>query len=144
MEETIFPKGIEIVTSAVLQKDGKIFLAKSPKWSNKWTLPGGHIEVGETIIDSCLREVVEETGIKAKPLAIINTGELIGSKDFHRPAHFIYFDVLFSVLDDDVNLDGQELTEYGWFTPEEALKLDLGEDYDITIIKYRDYVKSRI
>lgn len=140
MKETVFPRGIEIVTGAILQKDGKILMAKSPKWSDKWTLPGGHIEIGETIVDACAREVVEETGLVATPIGVINSGELIGSKDFHRPAHFIWFDIVFDVIGGEIKLLADELSDSGWFTVDEALNLDLAEGYDDSLREYKKYL----
>ena len=138
-----FPRGVEIVGSAIIENDkGEILLVKSPKWSNKWTMPGGHIEPGERISDALEREAEEETGLKLKPVGIIAFGELIGSKDFHRPAHFIYFDLLCKLASHDVKLDNVELKEYKWVKPKEALETDLAESYDITIKDYIRYKKA--
>jgi len=64
-----YPRGIEVVSSAIIKNNsGEILLAQSQKWNNKWTLPGGHIKPGETIIKSVLREVEEETGFKISPI----------------------------------------------------------------------------
>lgn len=38
-------------------------------WEGK-TFPGGHVEMGESIYDSCVREVFEETGLKVKDLSL--------------------------------------------------------------------------
>ncbi len=138
-----FPRGVEIVGSAIIEnKKGEILLVKSPKWSNKWTMPGGHIEPGERIKDALLREAEEEVGLRLEPIDIIYFGELIGSKDFHRPAHFIYFDLWCKLKDNqNVKLDGKELNEYVWVLPEEGLKMDLGESYKETIEEYIKYKK---
>jgi len=137
-----YPKGVEIVGSAIIEnKKDEILLVKSPKWSNKWTMPGGHIEPGEKIADALEREAEEETGLKLKPINIVAFGELIGSKDFHRPAHFIYFDLLCIAENQDVKLDNQELTEYKWVKPKEALAMDLAESYAETIKDYLKYKK---
>jgi len=139
-----FPKGVEIVGSAIIEnKKGEILLVKSPKWSNKWTMPGGHIEPGERIAKALEREAEEETGLKLETIKIIAFGELIGSKDFHRPAHFIYFDLLCKAENPNIKLDNQELTEYQWIKPEDALKVDLAESYDKTIEDYIEYKKSK-
>jgi len=139
-----FPRGVEIVGSAIIEKDdGKILLTRSPKWNNKWIFPGGHIEAGETIEQALLREAKEEAGLELKPIATIAFGELIGSKDFYRPAHFIYFNLLCKTKDSvEVNLDGEELDDYLWITPEEALKMDLAESYKETIEEYIKYKKN--
>lgn len=139
-----YPKGVEIVGSAIIENNkGEILLVKSPKWSNKWTMPGGHIEPGEKIADALEREAEEETGLKLKPIDIVAFGELIGSKDFHRPAHFIYFDLLCIADNPTIKLDNQELTEYQWVKPENALKADLAESYDRTIEDYLKYKESK-
>ena len=135
-----FPKGIEVVGSSIIENNkGEILLAQSPKWHNKWTLPGGHIKQGETIKDALVREAEEETGLKVKYISTFGHGELIGSKDFERPAHFVYFDIHCQTDSTKVILDNKELTEYVWIKPAEALKLDLGEDYDLTIKNYIKY-----
>lgn len=145
MEQSIekrFPRGVETVSSAIMQKDGKILLTKSPKWSNKWLLPGGHIEAGESILEATVREAQEETGLKLKPIKILTFGELIDSKDFHRPAHFIYFDCIFDVIGGELKLQKDELTESRWLTPSEALKLELVETYPETLQKYIEFLSD--
>ncbi len=136
-----FPRGVEAVGSAIIENpEGKILLVKSPKWHNKWIMPGGHIDPGETIDEALLREVEEEVGLPLKSEGVIAYGELIGSQDFDRPAHFIYFDILCKTENSDIKLDNEELTEYKWVTPKEALEMDLAESYDKTI---QDYMKFR-
>ncbi|OGL87764.1 hypothetical protein A3I42_01095, partial [Candidatus Uhrbacteria bacterium RIFCSPLOWO2_02_FULL_49_11] len=136
-----FPRGIEVAGSAIIEDgEGKILLVKSPKWHNKWTMPGGHIEPGEKIEDAQLREAEEEVGLNLKFVDIITFGELIGSKDFYRPAHFIYFDILCKTDNKNVKLDNKELKEYVWVEPQKALAMDLAESYDKTI---KDYLKFK-
>lgn len=43
---------------------GKIFLMKSHKWRGKYTISGGHIELGEKIEGALKREIMEETCIE--------------------------------------------------------------------------------
>jgi len=136
-----FPRGVEIVGSAIIEnKKGEILLVKSPKWNNKWTMPGGHIEPGEGIEEALLREAEEEIGLKMRSKGIIAFGELIGSKDFHRPAHFIYFDILCKTDNSSIKLDKKELFEYRWVKPQKALIMDLAESYEQTI---KDYLKFK-
>ncbi len=138
-----FPRDIEIIVGAIIEnKDGKILLTKSPKWSNKWVMPGGHVDFGETISEAIIREAEEETGLKVTLEAIVSFGELINCKDFHRPAHFIYLDGYCRCSSSDVALDNKELTEYRWESPQNALKMDLAESYDRTINDFLKYKKS--
>lgn len=142
-QNDIFPKGVEVVCSAIIEHEGKILLVKSPKWNNKWLMPGGHIEPGENINTAVMRETKEEVNLSIKPEKIITSGELIDSKDFIRPAHFIYFDVLCKTESTQVDLDGEELIEYKWVTPKEALGMDLAESYDRTIKDYVGFLESK-
>ena len=136
-----FSRGIEIVGSAIIENShGQILLTKSPKWNNKWIFPGGHIEPGESIKEAITREAEEETSLKLNFVSVFTSGELIGSTDFHRPAHFIYFDAHCKLINGSVKLDLQELTEYRWVTPKDAFKLDLAENYPEVIQKFIDYL----
>ncbi|OIK16434.1 NUDIX hydrolase [Bacillus sp. MUM 116] len=53
------------VTNCVLIRDNQILLLQKPRrgW---WVAPGGKMEPGESVRDSCIREYREETGIYLK------------------------------------------------------------------------------
>jgi len=136
-----FPRGVEVVGSSIIEDhEGNVLLVKSPKWHDKWIMPGGHIEPGEKIEEALLRETEEEVGLKLTSMGIVTFGELIDSKDFHRSAHFIYFDIVCQTDDKNVRLDGKELTEYVWVDPKQALTMDLAEGYEKVI---QDYLKFK-
>ncbi len=142
MADASFPRGVELVTGVIIENDkGEIFLAQSPKWEGKWILPGGHIEPGESILQAGVREGEEETGFKLESRSVFYWGELISSKDFHRPAHFVFFNTHCVVKGGKPKLDERELSSYQWIHPEEALALDLAESYRESIEAFIQYRK---
>jgi len=53
----------------VAVRDGKILI--SPQFDG-YDFPGGTVELGETLAESLVREIYEETGLKAKPVKLLN------------------------------------------------------------------------
>lgn len=58
---------------AVLIKDGKVLLVRraTEPFLGHWAIPGGFMETDETIEETAIRELREETGIEAKPIKLI-------------------------------------------------------------------------
>jgi len=61
----------------VIRWRGKVLLGKriNEPAKGRWWLPGGRIKKGETLKRAASRKLFEETGIKAKKLSHIHTGE---------------------------------------------------------------------
>ncbi len=58
-----------IVLGAIVEKDGKVLLAKRKKgisMAGKWEFPGGKLEDGETEKECLKREIKEELGVDAE------------------------------------------------------------------------------
>lgn len=55
------------VCVSLLDSDRRLLVTRRPKYMRKfpwaWVMPGGHIEYGETLEQSVVREMKEETGI---------------------------------------------------------------------------------
>jgi 8-oxo-dGTP diphosphatase len=77
-----FPK---LGASACVWKDGQVLLiqrAKPP--AGLWSLPGGHVELGETVLAAAQRELLEESGIMADLTKFVGLYEIIREKPlFH-------------------------------------------------------------
>ncbi len=61
---------VRVAVFISLERDGKVFLMRrsNTKWAaGLLTLPSGHVELGEKILDAAVREVKEEAGVIVKP-----------------------------------------------------------------------------
>jgi 8-oxo-dGTP diphosphatase len=77
-----FPK---LGASACVWKDGKVLLVQRAKPPlGLWSLPGGHVEFGETALAAAERELLEESGVMADLTAFVGLYEIILEKPpFH-------------------------------------------------------------
>jgi nucleoside triphosphatase len=121
--DQVFPE--PTVGGLVVNEEGKILLVSSHKWFDKLTIPGGHIELGETMRDAVIREVKEEVGLDVFVERLLLTQEAIYTGQFWKKRHYIFFDFLCRCETDSVRLDGREIQGYRWVWPGEALQANL-------------------
>ena len=110
----------------ILNPEGKVFLMRSPKWHDRWVIPGGHIELGERIEDALMREVKEETGLTIRDIRFIRVGECVYDDEFWKKKHFVFVNYSCRTDSTVVRLS-EEATEYRWVTFDEAQGLPLGK-----------------
>ena len=108
----------------IFNSKDELLLLKSHKWSEKYVVPGGHVELGEHIKDASIREAKEETGLDVYDLQFITFQEFIYDPAFWRPRHFIFFDYVCKTDSTDVKLN-DEAESYVWVKLEDALQLPL-------------------
>ncbi len=134
MEEQKYPR--VTVGGLIVNPEGKVFLMKSPKWFGKYIIPGGHIELGESLEDALKRELKEETGLDVYDPEFITFHEFIFSPLFQKKYHFIGFNYACKTDTSAVRLN-DEGSEFIWISPQEALKLsDINPHTKVTIEKY--------
>ncbi len=124
------------VGALIVNERGEVLIVRSKKWYDKYTVPGGHIELGERAEDAIRREVKEETGLDAEPVELLIVQQAIYPKDFYKHEHYIFMDYILKAKSSRVELDGRELQDYLWIKPEEALKLNLEEYTRNFVLRY--------
>ncbi len=124
-----------IVGAFIINPQGKLFLIKTHKWNNLYCVPGGHIELGETIEKALKREIREETGLETEKLKFLCLWEFMAEDNFWKKKHMLFLNCLVKAKSTNVKLN-KEAEDYIWATPQEALKLPLEKYTKLTIEKY--------
>ncbi len=99
---------------------GRIDQKDSARTRLLWSLPKGHIEIGETPEEAALREVMEETGIESqisRSLGIIDFWFMAGGKRIHKTVHHYLFREVGGLLAPQVT----EVDEVAWFPLHEII-----------------------
>ena len=85
-----------------------------------WSLPKGHLEVGETAEDAAVREVAEETGITGEIIGVLGTIDfwfVADRRRIHKTVHHYLMRAVSGTLsDEDV-----EVTEVAWVPMDELI-----------------------
>jgi nucleoside triphosphatase len=124
MREQIYPE--PTVGALIFNPNNRVLLVLSDRWGGKYVVPGGHIELGERIEETVLREVKEETGLDVYDLKFIMMQECIYDEEFYKKMHFIFFDYSCRTdADEDDVILNHEAQAYSWVTPDEALDMRL-------------------
>ncbi|HEY8392022.1 MAG TPA: NUDIX domain-containing protein [Capillibacterium sp.] len=112
------------VGALIFNDCGELLLIRGKKFKDRYVIPGGHIEIGETMETALIREVREETGLELAEYQIIGLQEALFPEAYPERRHFIYIDFYCRAKPGPVVLN-EEGQEYLWVTPEAALALPL-------------------
>ncbi|MCX8176381.1 MAG: NUDIX hydrolase [Candidatus Bathyarchaeota archaeon] len=119
-----------VASSALVEKNGKILLVKRrfqphPGW---WALPGGVVEYGETVEETAIREIKEETGLNIEVKKLLGVYDLMVKNEFSGEIEKQYTIVCFVCeckSGEEKLKPNYEVLDVRWFNPEDAKKLQL-------------------
>ncbi len=126
-----------VVGTLIVDNDGNVLIVKSYKWKDKYSIPGGHVEFGESIEDAVKREVKEEVGLNIGLEKILFVLEAINSKEYHKKGkHFIFLECVCRHKSGQIRLDNREMQDAMWINPRKALNLKLTSHTRKFILEY--------
>ena len=129
MPTSTYPDAPRVGVGALVVKDNRVLMIKRGKSPSKgmWSIPGGRVELGETLQEAAEREVLEETGITViagKPVYVfdmVSRDENDGIK-----YHYVIVDVSAKYVKGNVTA-ADDADDARWVRPEEMEGLGVNE-----------------
>ena len=125
-----YPQQPLVGLGAIITFQGRIALIKrgKPPLLGDWSIPGGMLELGETLRQGTEREALEETGLTVRATELLGVFERIVRDDRRKISyHYVLIDFLCQVVSGEL-CAGHDACDARWFTQEEAAALPLAED----------------
>jgi ADP-ribose pyrophosphatase YjhB (NUDIX family) len=125
-----FPETPLVGVGAVVVRQGRVLLVRRGQepLKGQWSLPGGLLEVGESLTAGVKREVREETGLNVEPLELIELLDRIHRDGERIRYHYVIADYLCRVVDGELNAasdaDAVRWVERAEWNSHSILKLD--------------------
>ncbi len=124
-----YPTRPYLAVSAAIFRDGKVLIVRRarPPANGLYTLPGGGVELGETLEEAVIREVKEETALDVEPVALAGYRQAI-ARDAQGGVerHFVILPFAARWIAGEVTLN-EELGEALWLEPAELIALQTTE-----------------
>jgi ADP-ribose pyrophosphatase YjhB (NUDIX family) len=90
-----YPDSPLVGIGAIIIQDGRVLLVKRghPPLAGEWSIPGGVLELGETLRAAAVREVREETCLTVEPAELLGVYDRVLRDDAGRTLyHFVLID----------------------------------------------------
>lgn len=134
-----YPARPRVAVGVVVVHEGRVLLverAKAPALA-QWAVPGGSVELGETLAQAAEREVLEETGVVVRAGRIVHVFDGITRDDEGRVRfHYVVVDLAAEYVGGQV-CAGDDVSAAGWFARGEVDALRLS---GVTRMVLRDIV----
>jgi 8-oxo-dGTP diphosphatase len=131
-----YPERPVVGVGGVIIENGRALLIRrgSEPLRGEWSIPGGTLEVGETLQEGVARELLEETGIEVRVLELIEVfdrifpGEDLQASGRKRAPqfHFVIVDYLCERIRGEARA-GSDVTDVAFATEDELQKFSLTE-----------------
>ncbi len=108
----------------VVAHRGRVLLIRRgrPPRAGEWSIPGGHLQPGETVEQAARREIAEETGIVLGPLLLVAVVDLMErDRRGHLQRHHLLVDFAAHAVGGSLRA-GDDAAEACWLAPVEALE----------------------
>ena len=116
-----YPQRPYLAVSAAIVRDGKVLIVRRARKPalDLYTLPGGAVEIGETLMEAARREVREETALDIEPVGLAGHREaIVRDKEGRIERHFVILCFAARWRGGDVVLN-EEHDDARWITPAE-------------------------
>jgi 8-oxo-dGTP diphosphatase len=122
-----YPERPVIGVGGVVIADGRALLIRRghAPLEGQWSIPGGKLEVGETIVEGIERELAEETGIEIRVLDLIEVFErILRDKEDRVQYHFVILDYLCELKGGNARAGG-DVVDVAWASEGELSRFNL-------------------
>ncbi|MDD5169028.1 MAG: NUDIX hydrolase [Syntrophales bacterium] len=141
MSRREYPDLPRVGIGAIVAKDGKVLMVKraaAPN-QNRWAIPGGMLELGETLQEGAEREIMEETGLRikaGKPIYAFDFMERDEEGRLHF--HYVIVDLEAVYLGGEIKASSDAL-DVRWVAPEECRDLPMSKN-TLKILEDLNYI----
>jgi 8-oxo-dGTP diphosphatase len=125
-----FPEVPLVGVGAVIIEGARVVLVKRahPPLQDKWSIPGGVLEVGELVREAAVREAREETGLVVEPVELLGVYDrILRNLEQRVQYHYVLIDFLCRRVAGDLAA-ASDAAEVRWFARDELPGLMLAED----------------
>lgn len=118
-----------LAVSAAIVRDGRVLIARRARAPAHgiYTLPGGVVEVGETLREAVAREILEETNLIIEPVALAGYRERVARDASGKVEHHFVILPFAARLISGEPLLNEELAEVRWLAPAQLMGLQTTE-----------------
>lgn len=125
-----YPQQPFVGVGAIIVDAGRVLLIKRGKAPllGEWSIPGGMLEVGETLRQAAEREALEETGLVVRATELLGVFERIVPDEEKRTVyHYVLIDFLCEKISGEV-CAGADAADACWFSADKFANLSLPHD----------------
>ena len=125
-----YPDAPLVGVGAVIIKDDRVLLIKrgQPPLAGQWSIPGGLLEVGETVRATAIREAFEEAGLVVEALDLLGVFDrVLPDGEGRTQYHYVLIDFLCRRVSGEIRA-GDDAAEARWFQRGEVRDLGLAKD----------------
>ena len=125
VEQKVYPTQPIVAVGAIVFRQNKVLLVRraQPPSQDLWAIPGGRVEIGETLQEAAEREILEETGIIIQAREPVYTFDYI-ERDGSAPPryHYVIIDLIADYVRGEARA-GDDAADVRWVAAKELASL---------------------
>jgi ADP-ribose pyrophosphatase len=140
---TEYPDRPRIAIGGVVIKDDRVLLVRrgKPPAFGEWAIPGGSVELGETLKHAVEREIREETGVTVRAGEVCHLFEAVKRDDDGRVRfHYVIIDLIAEHLSGEP-VPASDVTEAAWLGSEALEDRDVNKS-TLALLRKLGFIKK--